>query len=281
MSWAHVARKDFADASRSKLLWGLTVILLLLVAGLSVIPYLLDSDGSVAFGAGLTFVFGAVGFLIPIIGLVVGYRSIVGERESGSIRFLLGLPNSRRDVVIGKVIGRAIVVAVPTIFAFIVGAIVIYALYTGFEVINYLGLFVFTLIMGLVYVAIAVSVSASVSSRAKAVAGVLVYFIVFEVLWTFILMAVYWLVNGKLPLLQVPAWYVFLERLTPGGALSAVGLALINAAGGGSDALSTASRVIGEVPFYLDLWVSWVVIIAWIVVPLALGYLRFRKAALS
>lgn len=163
MSWAHVARKDFADASRSKLLWGLTVILLLLVAGLSVIPYLLDSDGSVAFGAGLTFVFGAVGFLIPIIGLVVGYRSIVGERESGSIRFLLGLPNSRRDVVIGKVIGRAIVVAVPTIFAFIVGAIVIYALYTGFEVINYLGLFVFTLIMGLVYVAIAVSVSASVS----------------------------------------------------------------------------------------------------------------------
>lgn len=112
-------------------------------------------------------------------------------------------------------------------------------------------------------------------------AGVLVYFIVFEVLWTFILMAVYWLVNGKLPLLQVPAWYVFLERLTPGGALSAVGLALINAAGGGSDALSTASRVIGEVPFYLDLWVSWVVIIAWIVVPLALGYLRFRKAALS
>jgi len=35
-----------------------------------------------------------------------GYMAVVGERRSGSIKILLGLPPNRADVVFGKLLGR-------------------------------------------------------------------------------------------------------------------------------------------------------------------------------
>lgn len=282
MSWMHVARKDFADAGRSMMLWALTVVLVLLVAGVSAIPYLLADGTTPPFEDALSFLFTPIALLVPIIGLVVGYQAIVGERESGSIRFLLGLPNTRRDVVLGKVIGRAGVVAVPTLIGFLVGAIVIGALYDGFIVTDYLGLLAFSLVMGLVYVSVAVAISASVSSRAKALAGVLGFYILFDFLWEFVPMAIYWVVEGRLPgLTGLPAWYLFVLRLSPGQALSAIALTLIEIAGAGDLDLTAAGRLAGEVPFYLENWFAWIIVGLWIVVPVSLGYLRFKNTVLS
>lgn len=286
MSWVHVARKDFADASRSMVLWALTALLILLVAGVSSIPYLLHSDGPAPmFEDAIGFLFQPIGLLVPILGLVIGYQSIVSERESGTIRFLLGLPNTRRDVVVGKVLGRSAVVGVATLIGFLVGGIVIVVLYDGFAVVDYLGLLVFSLIMGLVYVAIAVGVSASVTSRAKAVAGVLGIFIIFDMLWQFIAMAIYWVLEGALPDIYgqgtLPAWFLLLERLSPGHALTAISLDLVTVIGFEDIELTAAGRVAGEVPFYLETWFAWVFVLAWILVPLAIGYLRFDRAILS
>lgn len=282
MSWIHVASKDFADASRSMMLWALTVLLVLLVAGVSAIPYLLADGTTPPFEEALSFLFTPIALLVPIIGLVVGYQAIVSERESGSIRFLLGLPNTRRDVVLGKVIGRAGVVAVPTLIGFLVGAVVIGALYDGFIVADYLGLLVFSLIMGLVYVSVAVGISASVSSRAKALAGVLGFFVLFDFLWEFVTMAIYWVIEGSLPGFDgLPAWYLFILRLSPGQALSAIALTLIEIVGAGDLDLTAAGRVAGEVPFYLENWFAWIIVVLWIIVPVSLGYLRFKNAILS
>ena len=283
MTWAHVARKDFEDAGRSLLLWVLTGLLILLVAGVSAIPSLIAEDGvTPTFEDGVSFLFTPIGFLIPIIGLIVGYRSIVGERESGSIRFLLGLPNTRRDVLLGKVLGRAAVVGVPTLIGFGVGGAVIAVLYEGFDVSDYVGLFVFSLSMGLLYVAVAVGISASVSSRAKALTGVVGFFVIFDFLWSFVPMAVYWVIESELPAFDgLPAWYVFVERLSPSEALSAIALTLIDFAGTGDVDLTTEARIAGDVPFYLEAWFAWIIVVLWIVVPLAIGYLRFRRATLN
>ncbi|TYL38588.1 hypothetical protein CV102_12390 [Natronococcus pandeyae] len=283
MSWIHIARKDFADAGRSLMLWALTVLLILLVAGVSSIPSLLATDGATPmFEDALSFLFTPIGFLIPIIGLVVGYQAIVSERESGSIRFLLGLPNTRRDVVLGKVLGRTGVVAIPTVIGFAVGAVVIVALYDGFAVVDYLGLLVFSLLMGLVYVAIAVGISASVSSRAKALAGVLGFFVLFDFLWEFVTMGIYWAVEGSLPGFDgLPAWYLFVLRLSPGQSLSAIALTLVDFAGAGDFDMTAAGRVAGEVPFYLENWFAWIIVAMWILVPLGIGYARFKNATLS
>ncbi|MFP9060284.1 ABC transporter permease [Natrialbaceae archaeon A-chndr2] len=282
MTWLHVARKDFQDAGRSRLLWVLTGLLVLLIAGLSAIPYVLASDGRPAFESGLLFLYSPIGFLIPIVGLIVGYRAIVGERESGTIRFLLGLPNTRRDVMLGKLVGRTAVVAVPTVIGFAVGGVVLALLYEGFAAGAYLGLFAFTVVMGLVYVAIALGISASVDSRAKALAVVATLYVVVDIAWSFVPMSIYWALERSFPGFEnLPAWYLFLERLSPGQALSAISLTLVDFVGAEDIDVTAAGRVAGEAPFYLENWFAWVIVLGWILVPLGVGYLRFRDATLN
>ena len=280
MSWRHVARKDFEDAGRSLLLWVVTALMLVLVVGLTVIPRFVDD-----FHDPLAFLFSPIGFFVPIIGLMVGYRSIVGERESGTVRFLLGLPNTRGDVLVGKIIGRTAVVAVPTLISFVVGALVIVALYGELDVANFLGLLVFSVVMGLLYVSIAVGVSASVSSRAKALAGVVGVYVFFEIVWDFVPVALLWLLEGVSPAQfqqTVPGWYLFLERLSPGNALSVISMTLVDFPGTEDFDMAIEARYAGEtVPLYLETWSAWLVVLLWIAVPLGIGYLRFRRATLS
>ncbi len=281
MSWEDIARKDFQDAVRSLLLAGLTGLLILLVAGLALIPWIL-ADDTPGYEQALGFVFSPIGFLVPIIGLIVGYQAIVGERESGSIRFLLGLPNTRLDVIVGKTVGRAAVVAVPIALGFLAGAVVVLALYAGFSILDYLGLFVFSVVLGLIYVALAVGVSASVSSRAKAVGGVVGVYVLFDVLWSNIPAVIYFALERSLPdFTALPAWYVFFERLGPSQALNAVVADTVGFVGAGQVDMTTAGRIAGEVPFYLGTWVSALVVGFWILAPLAFGYYRFSRATLG
>lgn len=283
MSWSHIARKDFADASRSLTLWVVTGLLVVLVAGMVAIPSLLSADEP--FAQALYFLFSAVGLLIPIIGLLLGYNAIVGERESGSIRFLLGLPNTRRDVVWGKLLGRTGVIVAASVVAFAVGAAVIVWLYEGFVVSDYLVLLAFTVVMGVVYLSIAVGVSASVSSRGKAIAGVLGVFVLFDVVWQSIPSGIYYLLEGSWPTLYgegtLPAWFVLVERLSPGQALSAVAITIVDVIDTAEIDLTAAGRVAGEVPFYLETWFAGVIVVAWIAVPVVVGYARFSRAVLQ
>ncbi len=283
MSWSHIARKDFADASRSLTLWVVTGLLVVLVAGMVAIPSLLSADEP--FAQALYFLFSAVGLLIPIIGLLLGYNAVVGERESGSIRFLLGLPNTRRDVVAGKLLGRTGVIVAASVVAFAVGAGVIAWLYEGFVLADYLVLFAFTVVMGVVYLSIAVGVSASVSSRGKAIAGVLGVFVLFDVVWQSIPSGIYYLLEGSWPTLYgegtLPAWFVLVERLSPGQALSAVAITIVDVIDTAEIDLTAAGRVAGEVPFYLETWFAGVIVVAWIAVPVVVGYARFSRAVLQ
>ncbi|MFB6354467.1 MAG: ABC transporter permease subunit, partial [Halobacteriales archaeon] len=45
--------------------------------------------------------------------------------------------------------------------------------------------------------------------------------------------------------------------------------------------LALANRLAGEVPWYLQDWMSVVVLVAWGVVPVALGYWRFTRVDLG
>lgn len=265
------------------MLWALTGLTILVVAGVSSIPYLIHIPGegpAPEFDEAMSFLYTVMTLMISIIGLVVGYQAIVKERESGTIRFLLGLPNTRLDVIIGKVIGRTAVVTISTVIGFAVGGAVIAALYDGFDIVTYLGVVAFATLIGLVYVAVAVGISASVSTRAKAVAGVLGIYIVFDWLWWTVPMAVYWLLERELPGgTDLPAWYLLIERLGVWGPIEAISVTLVDIAG--VETVPAAARLAGEVPFYLETWFAWVFVAAWIIIPLTIGYYRFNRTLLS
>lgn len=108
--WEGVARKDFEDAVRSKLLWGLiAVFVAFLVMSLLSAEVLFPDGVTVDATMALVGVAMLAQLFVPGIALVAGYMSVVGERRSGSLRVLLSYPFSRFDVVAGKLAGRTLV----------------------------------------------------------------------------------------------------------------------------------------------------------------------------
>lgn len=182
MSWQAIARKDFEDAVRSSLLWGLTVLFLLLVSAAALIlGYVTGSATSSSIMNALNGVL--VTTLVPLIALVVAYGAVVGERESGSLKVLLSLPHSRADVVLGKVVGRSAAMALPIFVGFLLPGIALLLTPAAFDLPKYLGFIGFVMFLATVFVAIATGISAAASTQRRAIAGVIGFYFLFVPLW--------------------------------------------------------------------------------------------------
>ncbi len=185
MSLRAVAKKDFQDTVRSKAMF----LLVALFSGLvSVMAYAVRPTGEGdAFATELLLsVFVGpvlVTTLVPLVGVVIGYNAVSGERESGSLKLLLSLPHSRADVVFGKVVGRATALSLAILIGFLFPAIVLVAIPVSFNVGAYLGYTVFAAILGCVFVAIAVGCSAAASTQRRALIGGVGIYFVFVLLW--------------------------------------------------------------------------------------------------
>ncbi|WP_458204640.1 ABC transporter permease [Haladaptatus sp. NG-SE-30] len=275
MSWAVVARKDFEDAVRSKMLWAITALFVLFTGGT---VFALDGIMELNKTSALQMLTLPAGLIIPITALVAAYLAIAGERESGSIKLLLGLPHTRLDVVLGKLLGRTAVVTVAIGAAFVVTAGVLALLYGFVSLGDYLLLLLLTALFGATFVAIAVGISAATATRGRAMAAAVAVFVAFQILWDYVPMGVYYLAEGAIPSGgPLPAWYYLVLTLNPKNAYTmASGLFLPETPAG-----SFAGRIVGEIPFYLEDWFGLVVLLAWFAVPVMLGYLRFERVDLS
>lgn len=275
MSTLAVARKDFQDAIRSRVLLGLTGLFVLFVAGASYFFARIQPAPGGGDPTALVLIFSLLtpaSLLVPIIGLALGYKAVAGERESGRIKLLLSLPHSRLDVVLGKTLGRTSVLVVPIIVGFAVGAAVIFWQSSRFTPVNYLAFAFVTVLLGLAYIAIGVAISSATTSTFRALIGGISLLAVLEFLWQQVLIAVVYLVNGlSLPQQPPGDWYYFLQSLPPGSAYNSAAQSLL-------PQNPTTLAITGQTPdaFYLQDWFGFVILAAWIVVPLALGYLRFE-----
>ncbi|QSG08011.1 ABC transporter permease [Halapricum desulfuricans] len=138
MSTLAVAKRDFLDVWRAKLVWA------------------------------------PVALVVPLIALVAAYLSIAGERESGSIKFTLGAPVDRSAVVLGKLLSRSGVVLAGLGVSFVIGTGIAQVLVPEmtFEYADYAIFIGVTLLYALAYVAVAVAISAAtVSGRRRWPAG--------------------------------------------------------------------------------------------------------------
>lgn len=292
--WVAVTRKDFKDAIRSRWIWLTTVLFVLFAGGAT---YLYASfeffHGGDPSAAGLvSFVRGSTTLFVPIIALLAGHRSIAGEREDGSVKLLLSMPVTRRDVVVGKLLGRTGVVVVPAVLAYCVAAGLAVAMVGRFDYLQFVAFGLVTGVYALAYVSVAVGISASTGSTSKAVAGAVGFWGLFQFLWGQIAFVLLWSVNGfQFPFPEamfdpVPSWYVLFTRLSPTGAFEAASSALLP---GGAAAAAQPSGMGGggEIgfsmpsgPFYVEDWFGVVMLVGWILLPAWIGYRRFRAADL-
>jgi Cu-processing system permease protein len=103
-----IAKKEILDNIRNAWLLVVTIIYTALVLLVTYSGTITQSIGNVGqlISTGLSPI---VTFLVPIIGLMLGYNAIVGELESGSLLLLGSHAVSRLDILLGKIIGRGFI----------------------------------------------------------------------------------------------------------------------------------------------------------------------------
>src|SRR5262245_14867625 len=106
---ATFARRELREALRNRWLWfyavGLAVLALALSrAGLAAAGY----AGLGGFGRTAASLVNALLLFVPLMGLNVGAQALAGDRERGTLLYLLAQPVSRAEVFWGKTLGAAL-----------------------------------------------------------------------------------------------------------------------------------------------------------------------------
>lgn len=282
MSTLAIAKKDFQDAIRSRSLLVITVLFVLLTVGGAFISSwageLLDVGDEQSSLDLLVALQTPASFLVPIIALLIGYGAIAGERESGSLKFLLGMPHTRRDVVFGKVIGRTAVVAVSILIGFAVGMVAIFAFTGSISPIEYIAFTLVTILLGFVYVSIGVGISAMTGAKTRAAIGAFGLLALFWLLWGFIGQIALYAIEGSLFMETIPAWYLNFSAIPPGPAYGSI----IGGVLGGNPLLGSieSSGIEFGSAILTEPWAGFILLVLWAVIPLAIGLGRFERADL-
>lgn len=275
MTWAVVARKEFTDAFRARILWAIVALVGLVTGGITVATRFIPGiEPSPLLGLGAATEFAAM--LVPIVSLVAAYLAIAGERESGSMKVLLGLPPSRGEVLVGKFLGRSGVVALGLVLGFAIAGVGTLVAHGSLPLVAFAGTTLVTAALGVVFVGVAIGISAATRTRARAMTVSIAVYLVFVLLWDLVPQGAYFLVHGETPGATVPGWFLGLQTLSPVGAYSALVTGVLAAADTGLPGL--AARVDGSFPIYLEGWFLVALLVAWTAVPLALGYRWFSRA---
>lgn len=262
MTWQAIAQKDVADSVRSQTFVLLVGGFVILTFGLSLVQYIF-ADPSFEDGVGAAF--GTMSFLIPIVAILLSYSAIVGERQSGSLHVLLSLPVNRKELLLGKIVGRTLSLFVPILLGYLLAVPFLYLLYGGFALSEYAQFLTTNIGNGILYTVLGVSVSAALTTFRRVLttlAGVFltVYFGLY-VLGDIM----YWAIHGSVPETP-PTWVEFITMLPPHEALANV-----------VDTLWTR-ELSTDAPLVLQEWVSAVVLLMWLTVPVAVGYVCFRSS---
>lgn len=272
MSWRDVAYKDVHDASRSRGVWVLFALLAVLSVGYALAHSYLGESAFPAFLGGLA---GVVGVTLPLLALLVGYKSVVHERTSGSLFLTLSFPHSRRDFLVGKLVGRSVVLLGPTLVALTVAGVVGAVRYGTDGAVLFPWFLVATALYGLAFVGLAVGLSMATDVDRWITVGAFGGYFVLVTLWgtlhSLVLLVLHRFDTAVLA--DLPDWALLFRLVGPNEAYDR----LLRA---GFD-VDLAAAYVGEgAPVYVDWWMAIVLLALWFAVPLVLGFRRFGRADL-
>lgn len=100
------ARREFRDALASKWFLLYTLAFTVLAVGVSFLSLSgVGSHGFAGFGRTAAGLLNLIMLVVPLMALTAGAGSIAGERERGTLLYLLAQPVSRTQVLLGKYLG--------------------------------------------------------------------------------------------------------------------------------------------------------------------------------
>ncbi|WP_254832567.1 ABC transporter permease subunit [Haloglomus salinum] len=261
-----VVERDLRDPFRSRSVWPVLLLFVVFFGG----PVALTRGGGTGARAPglLRQLEGVVFLFLPLAALQFGYDRIAGPRETGEIRLLLAPPHSRRAFVLGTFLGRAAFTALLVTAGYLVATVAYLAVVGVPDPVYTLGGYLLALALGVSVAGLAVGLSASMSTRGRATIIAAVTYLTLLAFWGSIPTAVRFVANGlQAPTGPQPGWAVAFAQTVPTEAYRNLVAALLPTA--------APPPVVTAGPLAAGL-----VLVAWTVVPLAVGVARFERADL-
>jgi len=170
------ARREFRDAIASR--WFLLYTLAFTVLAVAVSFMSLSgvgTNGFAGFGRTTAGLLNLIMLIVPLMALTAGAGCIAGERERGTLLYVLAQPVSRTQVLLGKHIGLSAALVCSLCIGFGVSAIALAWRAGGVGLSAYIMLVCFTALLAVAMLSIGVLIS--VLSRRSAVATGLALFV--------------------------------------------------------------------------------------------------------
>jgi Cu-processing system permease protein len=263
------ARREFLDALSSR--WFLLYTIAFSVLSIAVSFMSLAGSGSqgfAGFGRTTAGLLNLIMLVVPLMALIAGAGSIAGERERGTLLYLLAQPITRTELLIGKYIGLAIAMCCSMGVGFGLSAAVLAWKAGGVGLGSFLMLILFTCMLSLAM--LSVGMLLSVLSRRSGVATGLGLFCWLALVFLSDLGLMAGTVIFKLRVQEV----FTLAIINP---LQAFKMGVIVNMNASLDVLGPvgtyASRTFGDTLS----WLLTLTIVAWIFLPLIIALLLFRK----
>lgn len=259
MSWRVIAKRDALDPLRSRSLWVLVALFVLLFGAATY----LQTAREISLAALLV---STVYMFVPITSLMLGYQAVAKSRQNGGLRVVLAYPHTRREVVLGTAVGRALVATVLVSVGFLAAAVV-YLVEVGVPDLGaYAIAWGLALLLAASMAGFAVGVSASVRTTNRAVMLCFGAFLSFLVLWRQLPGLLRYVLNGfAAPRGPRPEWAAVFTQLNPVTAYRTTISGLLS----GQPASPSA--------FYTSEWFGVLVLVGWLLVPLLVGVWRFSR----
>lgn len=169
------AQREFRDAIASKWFLLYTIAFTVLAVGVSFLSLSgVGSHGFAGFGRTTAGLLNLIMLVVPLMALTAGAGTIAGERERGTLLYLLAQPVSRTQVLFGKYIGLAASLVCSLCIGFGVSAAVLAWRAGGVGVGAFAMLVAFTALLALAMLSVGVLISV-VSRRTTVATGLALF----------------------------------------------------------------------------------------------------------
>jgi Cu-processing system permease protein len=264
-----LSQREIADALRNR--WFVAYAGAFVVLSVALALLVINSagySGISGFGRTSAGLVNLVLFLAPLMGLTLGAQAIAGEREQGTLAYLMAQPVSYFEVFIAKFIGLALAITAAIVSGFALSTLTINYLSDGSGMDTFFGLTGLTVLLALASLSLGYLISA-ISRRTSSALGIAI------VVWLVLVLI------GDLGLMGTAV----IMKLSPAELL---GLTLFNPLEvyriASIDLLRDSLELLGPSGLVAHKWFGGAVgpiltglLLVWIVVPLAIAYVVMTR----
>ena len=163
-------QKELRDALRNR--WFLLYAVAFTVLSLSLAWFSVSGAGSygvAGFGRTTAGLINLILLIVPLMGLTLGALSLAGEREKGTLIYLLAQPVSGGELLLGKFVGLALALTAALVIGFGLTGVLMALSNGGGDFMIYLTLLALSVLLGIASLSLGFLISAAVRRAATAV----------------------------------------------------------------------------------------------------------------